>query len=51
MKVYAFVHEEDGSFGISFPDFPGCISTGDTLEATKITASKPFCCIATQCGN
>ena len=35
MKVYAFVHEEDGSFGISFPDFPGCISTGDTLEATK----------------
>ncbi len=28
----ALVHEEDGVFGISFPDFPGCISTGRTAE-------------------
>jgi len=28
----ALVHEEDGIFGISFPDFPGCISTGRTAE-------------------
>ena len=35
MKVYALVHEENGEFGISFPDFPGCYSSGDTLEATK----------------
>lgn len=26
--VYALIHEEEGVFGISFPDFPGCISTG-----------------------
>jgi predicted RNase H-like HicB family nuclease len=25
--TYALIHEEDGVFGISFPDFPGCIST------------------------
>jgi len=31
--VYALIHEEDGVFGISFPDFPGCISTGDTEDA------------------
>lgn len=28
----ALVHEEDGVFGISFPDFPGCIATGRTAE-------------------
>lgn len=27
-SVYALIHEEGGIFGISFPDFPGCISTG-----------------------
>ncbi|WP_163268052.1 type II toxin-antitoxin system HicB family antitoxin [Chelativorans alearense] len=28
----ALIHEEDGVFGISFPDFPGCVSTGATLD-------------------
>ncbi|MEP9378408.1 type II toxin-antitoxin system HicB family antitoxin [Aquabacter sp. CN5-332] len=26
------VHVENGAFGISFPDFPGCISSGNTLD-------------------
>lgn len=26
------IHEENGTFGISFPDFPGCISGGATLD-------------------
>jgi predicted RNase H-like HicB family nuclease len=26
------VHEEDGSYGISFPDFPGCVSGGRNLD-------------------
>ena len=30
--VVALIHEEDGVFGISFPDFPGCISTADNLD-------------------
>ena len=31
-STYALIHEEDGVFGISFPDFPGCVSTGATEE-------------------
>ncbi|MCM5557272.1 type II toxin-antitoxin system HicB family antitoxin [Pleomorphomonas sp. JP5] len=30
--VVALIHEEDGVFGISFPDFPGCVSTADSLD-------------------
>ena len=30
--AYALIHEEGGVYGISFPDFPGCISTGNTAE-------------------
>lgn len=30
--VYALVHEEDGAYGISFPDFPGCVSGGRSLD-------------------
>ena len=28
----AVIHEEKGVFGISFPDFPGCISTASSLD-------------------
>lgn len=29
----ALVHKDEGSsYGVSFPDMPGCISPGDTLE-------------------
>ncbi|MCS0501396.1 type II toxin-antitoxin system HicB family antitoxin [Ancylobacter mangrovi] len=31
-RALALIHEEAGTFGISFPDFPGCISTGATLD-------------------
>jgi predicted RNase H-like HicB family nuclease len=30
--VIAFIHEENNVFGISFPDFAGCISTADTID-------------------
>lgn len=37
MKYLAFIHTEtsadhEAPFGISFPDFPGCISDGDSLD-------------------
>lgn len=33
MRFVAFVHKDpDSCFGVSFPDVPGCISAGDTLE-------------------
>jgi len=30
----ALIHGEPGSYGISFPDVPGCISAGASLEET-----------------
>ena len=33
MRVVAFIHsDEAGGFGISFPDFPGCVSDGRSVE-------------------
>ncbi len=33
MRFVAFIHtDETGGFGISFPDFPGCVSDGDTVD-------------------
>lgn len=30
--VWGLVHEENATFGISFPDVPGCVAAGCTLE-------------------
>jgi predicted RNase H-like HicB family nuclease len=37
MKQYiAFVHKDHGSdYGVSFPDFPGCVTAGRTLEEAQ----------------
>ena len=33
MRYVAFIHDDDEpGFGISFPDFPGCVSDGDTVD-------------------
>ena len=33
MRYVGLIHGDDKpGFGISFPDFPGCISTGDTED-------------------
>ena len=35
MLYVAFIHRDDEpGFGISFPDFPGCVSDGDTIDET-----------------
>ena len=32
----AVVHKEpDSDYGVSFPDFPGCITAGKTIDAAK----------------
>ncbi|MEA2836766.1 MAG: hypothetical protein QOD89_1316 [Bradyrhizobium sp.] len=37
----ALVHkDEDTSYGVSFPDLPGCISAGDTFEEAIDNASQ-----------
>ena len=30
--IIAVIEEENGTFGISFPDLPGCVSHGRTME-------------------
>jgi predicted RNase H-like HicB family nuclease len=32
VAVVALVHGKRGAYGISFPDFPGCIAGGDTVD-------------------
>lgn len=33
MHYVAFIHADDATgFGVSFPDFPGCISYGETVD-------------------
>ncbi|HLP70744.1 MAG TPA: type II toxin-antitoxin system HicB family antitoxin [Rhizobium sp.] len=32
MQIVALVHREDGSYGLSFPDLPGCVSAATSLD-------------------
>ncbi|HVY57267.1 MAG TPA: type II toxin-antitoxin system HicB family antitoxin [Xanthobacteraceae bacterium] len=35
------MHTDDGtSYGVSFPDVPGCISAGDTFEEAVVNAAE-----------
>ena len=37
----AFVDkDEDSDFGVSFPDFPGCVSAGGTVEEALLSAQE-----------
>jgi predicted RNase H-like HicB family nuclease len=37
----ALVHKDDGtSYGVSFPDVPGCVSAGDTFEEAVANAAE-----------
>ncbi|WP_300009759.1 type II toxin-antitoxin system HicB family antitoxin [uncultured Roseobacter sp.] len=41
MHYVAFIHKEDESeFGISFPDFPGCIAVASDLDAVLAEGAK-----------
>ena len=36
MDYIAYLHKDDRSdFGVSFPDFPGCVTAGRTLEEAR----------------
>ena len=32
VEIVALIHGRPGGYGISFPDFPGCIAGGDTID-------------------
>jgi len=41
MDYIAYLHKDrDSDFGVSFPDFPGCISAGKTLEEARRMAAE-----------
>jgi len=41
MQYVAYLHKEPKSdFGVSFPDFPGCVTAGRTLEEARQMAVK-----------
>jgi len=41
MEYIAYLHKDKSSdFGVSFPDFPGCITAGTTLEEARRMAGE-----------
>ena len=41
MDYIAIIHKEaKGAYGVSFPDFPGCITAGETLDQAKDRAAE-----------
>jgi predicted RNase H-like HicB family nuclease len=41
MEFIAYLHKDNGSdYGVSFPDFPGCITAGSTLEEARSLAAE-----------
>jgi predicted RNase H-like HicB family nuclease len=40
-EYIALIHRDAGSdFGVSFPDFPGCVTAGTTLEEARAMAAE-----------
>jgi predicted RNase H-like HicB family nuclease len=40
-EYIALVHKDEGtSYGVSFPDVPGCVSAGDTLNEALANAAE-----------
>lgn len=41
MDYIAYLHKDrDSDFGVSFPDFPGCVTAGRTLEEARRLAAE-----------
>ena len=41
MEYIAYLHKDRNSdFGVSFPDFPGCVTAGKTLDEARLLASE-----------
>ncbi len=33
MRYVSFIHRDDAGYGVSFPDFPGCVAVAETIDA------------------
>ncbi len=41
MEYIAYLHKDsDSDYGVSFPDFPGCVTAGSTLEEARRMAAE-----------
>ena len=40
MRYLSFIHRDEAGYGVSFPDFPGCVSVGDTVDEAVRQGSK-----------
>jgi predicted RNase H-like HicB family nuclease len=41
MNYIALIHKDENSdYGVSFPDFPGCVTAGTTIEEAKALAQE-----------
>jgi predicted RNase H-like HicB family nuclease len=40
MQVVALIHEHNGAYGVSFPDFPGCTTGADDLDTAVRKAAE-----------
>ncbi len=41
MEYIAYLHKDrESDFGVSFPDFPGCVTAGKTLEEARRLAAE-----------
>ena len=40
MQVIALIDEYKGRYGVTFPDFPGCTTTADDLDAAVARAAE-----------
>ena len=50
MEYIAYLHKDRKSdYGVSFPDFPGCITAGSTLEEARRMAAEALSCTSPDC--
>jgi predicted RNase H-like HicB family nuclease len=40
MQVVAVIHDENGVYGASFPDFPGCTTVADSADRVIVKAAE-----------
>lgn len=40
MQVVALIDEEDGKFGVAFPDFPGCTTVAGSIDEAVVKAAE-----------
>ena len=40
MRYVSFIHHDEAGYGVSFPDFPGCVSVGDTVDDAVLHGSE-----------